>query len=64
MGSLSPAAWGALIGFLVGVMLLVIPLSKVLLVAFLAFVGYAIGRLIESEELRGRIRELFSLLFH
>ena len=63
MNSLSPAQWGALLGFSLGILLVLIPFGKVLLIVLLVLVGFLIGKLMESEELRSRVRQMFSLLF-
>jgi len=55
------AVLGGVLGATVGLMILFPPLWVVLV---LMVVGFAIGKLMESEELRSKIRELFSLLFH
>lgn len=63
MNSLTPAGWGALLGLLLGILLVFIPFGKVLLIALMVLTGYLIGKILESEQLRSRIREMFSLLF-
>lgn len=63
MSSLTPAGWGALLGLSLGILLVFLPLGKVLLIALLVLTGYLIGKILESEQLRSRIREMFSLLF-
>ena len=57
---LSPSILGALLGALIG---LVILYPQLLIVLVLTVVGYLIGRVWESDELRAKIRELFSMLF-
>ena len=57
---LSPSILGALLGTLVG---LVILYPQLLIVLILTVAGYLIGRIWESEELRAKIRELFAMLF-
>jgi chromate transport protein ChrA len=61
--NLSPARWGAILGLAVGILLILIPVTQVLLIVLLVLAGYLIGKLMESEELRNRVREIFSLLF-
>ncbi len=63
MTSLTPAGWGALLGLSLGILLVFIPFGKVLLIALLVLTGYLIGKILESEQFRSRIREMFSLLF-
>ncbi|OGF53854.1 MAG: hypothetical protein A2Z21_10430 [Candidatus Fraserbacteria bacterium RBG_16_55_9] len=63
MTSLSSAQWGALLGFSLGILLVLVPFGKVLLIVLLILAGYLVGKLMESEELRSRIRQMFSLLF-
>jgi len=63
VNSLSPAIWGAILGFSLGILLILIPVGKVLLIVVLVLVGYLLGKFMESEELRNRLRQLFSLLF-
>jgi chromate transport protein ChrA len=63
VNSLSPALWGAILGLSIGILLVLIPVSKVLLIVLLVVVGYWLGKLMESEELRNRLRRFFSLLF-
>lgn len=60
---LSPSILGVIIGAFIGVLLVWIGFLKLLLVALLMLVGYTIGKIIESEELRARIKEFISLLF-
>ncbi len=61
MIKLPPSLWGGLFGALLGVVILYPPF---LIVAVLGTLGYLIGKVWESEELRAKIRELFSMLFH
>lgn len=63
MISVSPARWGAILGFSLGILLTLIPVSQVLLIVLLVLLGYLVGKLLESEELRNRVRDMFSLLF-
>jgi hypothetical protein len=59
MTRLSPSALGAILGVLVGLLWIWLNV-KLFLLLFLAGLGFAIGKLFESEELRERVRELFS----
>lgn len=63
MNRLSPSLLGILLGAFIGVLLVWIGFLKLLIIVLLMLVGYAIGKVIESEEFRGRIKELLSLLF-
>lgn len=56
----SLAVLGGVLGAAVGLMIL---LPRVWVVIVLMILGFSIGKLMESEELRSKIRELFSLLF-
>lgn len=60
---LTPAAVGALLGGIVGLLLLFIPFPQLLLILLFAALGYAIGKLVESEELRAKMRDFFALFF-
>lgn len=60
MMKLTPSLWGGLVGALLGVVILYPP---VLLVAVLGTLGYLVGKVWESEELRAKIRELLSMFF-
>lgn len=62
MARLSPGTLGALLGVLVGLLWIWLGV-RLFLILFLAAVGFAIGKLFESEELRERIRELFSFFY-
>ena len=62
MARLSPGALGALLGVLVGLLWIWLNV-KLFLLLFLAGVGFAIGKLVESEELRERVRDLFSFFY-
>lgn len=64
MSNLTSAHWGAIIGGLIGILLILGFFGKALLVALFVLLGYALGKLSESQEFRKRIRELFALLFH
>lgn len=63
MNRLSPSLLGVILGGFIGVLLVWIGFLKLLIIALLMLLGYAIGKVIESEELRARIKELISLLF-
>lgn len=56
----SPSVVGALIGALLGAVILY---PKLLIIVVPAALGYFTGRIIESEELREKARELFSVFF-
>jgi len=62
MARLSPGAVGALVGTLIGLLWIWLGV-RLFLILFLAVVGFAIGKLFESEELRERVRELFSFFY-
>ncbi len=62
MARLSPGAVGALIGVLIGLLWIWLGV-RLFLILFLAVLGFAIGKLFESEELRERVRELFSFFY-
>lgn len=62
MARLSPSVLGAIVGVLVGLVWIWLGV-KVFLLIFLAGLGFAIGKLFESEELRERVRELFSFFY-
>ncbi|MCX8103399.1 MAG: hypothetical protein N3E42_03015 [Candidatus Bipolaricaulota bacterium] len=62
MGRLSPSALGAILGVLVGLLWIWLNVQLFLLL-LLAGLGFAIGKLFESEELRERVRELFSFFY-
>lgn len=62
MTRLSPSALGAILGALVGLVWIWLNVGLFLLL-FLAGLGFAIGKLFESEELRDRVRELFSFFY-
>ncbi len=63
MNRLSPSLLGIILGAFIGVLLVWIGFLKLLIIALLMLLGYAIGKVIESEELRARIKELILLLF-
>jgi len=60
---LSPSLLGIILGAFIGVLLVWIGFVKLLIIALLMLLGYAIGKVIESEELRARVKEFISLLF-
>lgn len=62
MTRLAPSVLGALIGMLVGLLWVWLE-TKLFLILFLAAVGFGVGKLLESEELLERIRELFSSFY-
>lgn len=62
MARLSPSALGAIIGVLVGVLWVWLGV-QLFLIVFLAGLGFAIGKLFESEELRERVRDLLSFFY-
>jgi hypothetical protein len=62
MARLSPSALGAIVGVVVGLVWIWLGV-KLFLLLFLAGLGFAIGKLFESEELRERVRELFSFFY-
>ncbi|MDW8031530.1 MAG: DUF2273 domain-containing protein [Candidatus Bipolaricaulota bacterium] len=62
MTRLSSGTLGAIIGVLVGLLWIWLGV-RLFLILFLAILGFAIGKLFESEELRERVRELFSFFY-
>ncbi len=62
MMRLSPSALGAIVGVLVGLLWIWLNV-KLFLILFFAVLGFAIGKLFESEDLRERVRELFSFFY-
>ncbi|MCL6642265.1 MAG: hypothetical protein K6T71_02930 [Candidatus Bipolaricaulota bacterium] len=62
MARLSPSALGAILGVVVGLVWIWLGV-KLFLLLFLAGLGFAMGKLFESEELRERVRELFSFFY-
>jgi len=61
---ISPAIWGSLIAVLLGLLILYPEfIFRLLVLAALAIVGYAVGKLLESSERRARLRELFGEFF-
>ncbi len=62
MTRLSPSALGAIIGVLVGVLWVWLGV-RLFLILFLAGLGFVIGKLFESEELRERVRDLLSFFY-
>lgn len=62
MARLSPSVLGTMVGVLIGLLWIWFGV-KLFLILFLAVLGFAIGKLFESEELRERVRELFSFFY-
>ncbi len=62
MARLSPSVLGAIVGVLVGLLWIWLGV-RLFLILFLAMLGFAIGKLFESEELRERVRELFFFFY-
>ena len=62
MARVSPSALGAIVGVVVGLLWIWLGV-KLFLILFLAGLGFVIGKLFESEELRERVRELFSFFY-
>ena len=62
MTRLSPSALGAILGVLVGILWVWLGV-QLFLILFLAGLGFALGKLFESEELRERVRELLSFFY-
>lgn len=62
MTRLSPSALGAIVGVLTGLVWIWLNV-KIFLILFLAGLGFVIGKLFESEELRERLRDLFSFFY-
>lgn len=62
MARLSPSVLGAMVGVLTGLLWIWFGV-KLFLILFLAVLGFVIGKLFESEELRERVRELFSFFY-
>ena len=63
MNRLNPSLVGIILGAFIGILLVWIGFSKLLIIAFLMLIGYTIGKVVESAELRERIKEFLSLLF-
>lgn len=61
MNRVNAPTMGALAGAAFGVLLLIFPFPQLLAVLILAAIGYAIGKLMESRELRAKLKEMFSL---
>lgn len=59
---LTPSVVGALIGVVLGLLWHWLR-EELFLVVGLALVGFVVGKLLESEEIRERIRDLFSSLY-
>jgi len=62
MTRLSPSALGTIGGVVVGLLWIWLGV-QLFLILFLAGLGFVIGKLFESEELRGRMRDLFSFFY-
>lgn len=58
-----PSTLGLLVGGIIGLLLVIISLPQLLLVVFLGIVGFLLGKLAESEEVRAKVNELVSLIF-
>lgn len=63
MTDLSRAWIGALLGGLIGLLWVWLSFSGMLLVVALAVIGAVLGQLLESEELRTKLRELSDVVF-
>jgi len=61
--NLSRAWIGALLGGLVGLLWVWLSFSGMLLVLALAVIGAVLGQLLESDELRAKLRELSDVVF-
>ena len=64
MTELSRTWIGALAGGLIGLIWVVFSFWELVLVLALTVVGAVIGYLLESEELRTKLRELTDVIFH
>ncbi|MFN4218049.1 MAG: DUF2273 domain-containing protein [Candidatus Bipolaricaulia bacterium] len=62
MARVSPSALGAIVGVVVGLLWIWLGV-RLFLILFLAGLGFVIGKLFESEELRERVRDLFSFFY-
>lgn len=62
MARVSPSALGTIVGVVVGLLWIWLGV-QLFLILFLAGLGFVIGKLFESEELRERVRELFSFFY-
>lgn len=62
MARVSPSALGAIVGVVVGLLWIWLGV-QLFLILFLAGLGFVIGKLFESEELRERMRDLFSFFY-
>lgn len=62
MARLSPSVLGTVVGVVVGLLWIWLGV-QLFLILFLAGLGFAIGKLFESEELRERMRDLFSFFY-
>lgn len=61
--NLSRAWIGALLGGLVGLLWVWLSFSGMLLILALAVIGAILGQLLESDELRAKLRELSDVVF-
>lgn len=62
MTRLSPSTLGTIMGVIVGLLWIWLGV-QLFLVLFLAGLGFAVGKVFESEELRERLRDLFSFFY-
>ncbi len=62
MARVSPSTLGMIAGIVVGLLWIWLGV-QLFLVLFLAGLGFAIGKVFESEELRERMRDLFSFFY-
>lgn len=63
MISLSRSWVGALLGGLIGLIWVLFSFSELVLIVAVGVLGAVIGRLLESEELRAKLRELSDVIF-
>lgn len=61
--SLSRSWVGALLGGLIGLIWVLFSFSELVLIVAVGVLGAVIGRLLESEELRAKLRELSDVIF-
>ncbi|HED04333.1 MAG TPA: hypothetical protein ENI60_06165 [Candidatus Fraserbacteria bacterium] len=61
MIKLSPAVLGGLIAMALGLVGLFLGWGKLFILLALGLLGYGVGKLLESGELRDKLREIFSL---
>lgn len=62
MTRVSPSALGAIVGAIVGLLWIWFGV-QLFLILFLTGLGFAIGKVLESEEFRERMRDLFSFFY-